>query len=366
MTFPRLLAIVAVLLFGTVTVFALFKGKKEEAPVARAPQEINLQQEPAIITSTIETPAVAVATTPPVQAPIQIDLEPEESDVPVSPVNEAPATPPVVQLSPAGEATLPDANRIEELFSIKGPKLPIVETITYKSRVSWQKGRPAWLADYARHYQTSRHFIARSLNGKPDYLKQDLVEGARFNVLSEEKNFKFHLIVDMSRCRIWFYYDDLDAGERVLLKTYQVGLGRIDPAKTSGHLTPLGQYSLGNKVAVYKPKMMGHYNGERTEMIGIFGTRWIPFDKELKGATAPAKGFGLHGVPWVIGDSGERVEDRSSIGKYQSDGCLRLASEDIEEIYAIVITRPTTIELVRDFFDAEQPAGKKETVVGSE
>ena len=140
---------------------------------------------------------------------------------------------------------LPEADRIEELFNKDGPKLPIVETITYKSLVPWQKGRPAWLSDYAGHYETSRHFIARSLNGKPDYFKQELAEGARFNVLRKDKNFEFALIVDTSRCKMWFYYVDLDQKQKVLLKTYQVGLGRLDASKTSGLLTPLGKYTLG-------------------------------------------------------------------------------------------------------------------------
>lgn len=246
----------------------------------------------------------------------------------------------------------PEADRIDEFFNLNEPKFPIVETMTYKSRVSWQKGRPAWLSDYAGHFKTSRHFIARSLNGKPDYLKQDLAEGARFNILKPDKNIQFHLIVDTSRCKIWFYYHDLDTKEKVLVKTYAAGLGRIDHSKISGLLTPLGIYSLGPRIAVYKPQIMGMHNGAKIEMIRLFGTRWIPFEKEIKGTTAPAKGFGIHGLPWVM-KNGTLIEDSSSLGKYESDGCIRMAKSDIEELYAIVITRPTSVEIVKDFFDAE-------------
>ena len=247
---------------------------------------------------------------------------------------------------------LPEADRIEELFNKDGPKLPIVETITYKSLVPWQKGRPAWLSDYAGHYETSRHFIARSLNGKPDYFKQELAEGARFNVLRKDKNFEFALIVDTSRCKMWFYYVDLDQKQKVLLKTYPVGLGRLDASKTSGLLTPLGKYTLGDRVAIFKPKTMATHQGKKVEMITIFGTRWIPFDAEVGSASAPAKGFGLHGTPWLPNAKGELVDQVDSIGKYESDGCVRLLTPDMEEIFSIIITKPATIEIVRDFTDS--------------
>ena len=68
--------------------------------------------------------------------------------------------------------TFPEADRMAQLFRTKGEKLPIVETVSYTSRVDWLKGRPAWIADYAAHFATSRHFIARSLNGKADYLRK--------------------------------------------------------------------------------------------------------------------------------------------------------------------------------------------------
>ncbi len=239
-----------------------------------------------------------------------------------------------------------------------GPKLPIVETIAYKSRVPWQKGRSAWLSDYARYYHTSRHFIARSLRGKPNYTDQEVAEGNRFNVYRLDKEIRFHLLVDLTRCRMWLYYDDLAARERVLLKSYPVGIGRQDETKPSGYLTPCGVYTLGSKVAIYKPKAMGMHKGQSVEMVRLFGTRWIPFDKELAECTAPAKGFGIHGVPWIETSKGELVEDIESLGCYQSDGCIRLAREDIEEIFAIIITKPAVIEVVKDFYSAAQPSWK--------
>lgn len=305
---------------------------------------------------------------PSTSQPLSIETEtsPPPTTPPAPPTNPQPATPtlPNTNLSttptPAKSSNgLPTADRVEELFNIDGPKLPIVETITYKARVSWQKGRPAWLSDYASHYETSRHFIARSLNGKADYLKQDVADGNRFNVYNPNKKFQFYLLVDTSRCKMWLYTLDLNSNERTLLKTYDVGLGRLDSSKASGLLTPLGKYTLGSRVAIYQPKTMGNYRGEKTEMIRIFGTRWIPFEKEIGQTTAPAKGFGIHGVPWDPDASGKLTENTTSIGKYESDGCIRMATKDSEELFAIIITKPSTIELVKDFYDAKLPGKEK-------
>lgn len=320
MNLPKLLAALAILLFGAIGVIAYLK-KEESLPTYYAPVQVPLEVE-------LDHEIQAVTPAPPASKITSNDKEDVE------------------------EYDLPDADRIDEFFTKNGPALPIVETITYKSHVPWQKGRPAWLSDYAGHYKTSRHFIARSLNGKPDYLKQELAEGDKFNVLRLDKNFEFYLVVDTSRCRMWFYYVDLDQNEKVLLKTYPVGLGRIDSSKTSGLLTPLGKYSLGSRVATFKPKIMATHKGQMTEMITVFGTRWIPFEKEIVNCTLPAKGFGIHGTPWIHGVEGTLIDHTTSVGKYESDGCIRLSTPDIEELYAIIISRPAMIEIVKNFFDS--------------
>lgn len=360
MSFPKILVIIVIVLFGSVGIAALLKEKKKHPAkiqkIVSMPIEVELDREEIAVIEPVTPVSIAVPPTisqPPIaqiieekpQAPILVDSskssnEPEKAQRP--------------------DAELPEANRIEQLFTTKGQKLPVVETVTYKSHVAWQKGRPAWLSDYARHYNTSRHFIARSLNGKANYLKQDLANGDRFNVFKQDKNLDFYLVVDLSRCKLWLYYHDLGSNERVLLRSYRVGVGRVDGSKASGLLTPLGKYQLGNKVAIYKPSVMGRYNGEQTEMIRIFGSRWIPFEKELSNCTAPAKGFGIHGTPWKQ-ENGKWSQDLTCLGKYQSDGCIRLACEDIEEIFAIIITKPAYVVLVKDFFDAQLPGIEKKS-----
>lgn len=326
MSLGKILGITAVLLLTIMGALALFKGDKPTIQKHAAKNGSKL---------------------------IEVDLETDLKPVAPAKVAALPA-PPKASVAPAPVVKdLPDANRIQELFNTKDPKLPIVETIIYKSRVPWQKGRPAWLSDYASHYDTSRHFIARSLNGKPDYLKQDVQEGAKFNVLRQDIPVEFQLVIDTSRCKMWFYSIDAASKDKVLLKTYLVSLGRPDTSKTSGILTPLGKFLLGKRVAIYKPTVMGHHKGEKIEMISVFGTRWIPFEKEIGATTGPAKGLGIHGVPWVKNNNGDWTQDLSSLGHYESDGCIRMASEDVEEVFAIVLTKPTYVELVKDFFQSD-------------
>jgi len=267
---------------------------------------------------------------------------------------EKPAPTPVREkreISEVKESTnyAPDVDHIHQLFSFGPDKLPIVETITYTSRVSWLKGRPAWIADYASHYKTSRHFIARGLNQKADYITQKVGPGDRFNVFRSDINFEFYLLVDVTKCKMWFYYVDLDRNEKVLLKTYRVGLGSKDEKALSGTITPLGKFLLGDKIASYKPGIMGFFQNERIEMIQVFGTRWLPFKGLDSDQDAFAKGYGIHGAPMFFDEKNEQlVEKRESIGKYESSGCIRLLQEDVEEIYSIVVTRPTTVEIVKE------------------
>ncbi|HSX12635.1 MAG TPA: L,D-transpeptidase, partial [Rhabdochlamydiaceae bacterium] len=263
---------------------------------------------------------------------------------------------PAAQIAPAiVKEDFPNIDRIFQLFTNGPMKLPIVETVTYSTTVPWLKGRLAWIADYAHYYNTSRHFIARSLNGKPDYFTQKVSAGSKFNVFRKDKNINFYLLVDIARCKMGFYYLDLDTNERVLLKTYSIGLGHLDEKSSSGVATPLGKFSLGSKIGIYKPGVMGYFQDQKTEMIQVFGTRWIPFDQELEGASAPSKGYGIHGAPWMPQKSGELAERRDLIGKYDSDGCIRLLHEDIEELFSIVITKPTYVLVVKDYREAKLP-----------
>jgi len=308
----------------------------------------------------IDESQVVVATHSTQIAPLEIEFaaEPEVIKEPPQASSKSPKNveEPITSSWPLGSEGTPTADRIEDLFTPSDDPFPYVNTVRYRSRVDWLKGRQAWIADYATHYKTSSHFIARSLHGKGNYTKQDVANGNRFTVLNPDKNIEFYLLVDLSRCKLWFYLYDRDSHKRILLKDYVVGLGKPSPLKASGLLTPRGKYLLGDRIVAYRPNTKGYHNGEKVEMIRIFGTRWIPFEKEIAGTTSPAKGFGLHGLPWNEDPATTSLsEDRSTLGQYKSDGCVRMASEDIEEIYAIIVTKPSYIELVNDFHEAKLP-----------
>ena len=276
-------------------------------------------------------------------------------------VEEEPTVQEAQVLVPVQDEELEEIDRIHELFSTGQTKSPLVETIAYRSRVEWLKGRPAWIADYASYYSTSRHFIARSLNRKADYYTQKVSSGDRFNVFKKDKEINFHLVVDLSRCKMFFYSHDLDEDERELLKIYKIGLGRFDQHTASGSLTPTGKYLLGEKVGIYKSGSLGLFQDEETELIQIFGTRWIPFGEEISQCSEGARGFGIHGAPWEYDvEKDDVVENRETVGKYESDGCIRLLKEDIEELFSIVITKPTYVEIVHDYHDANLPGKERE------
>ena len=356
MTLQRIFFVVSIVLFGAIGLLALNKKQKTSAA---PPLQAHVQESKVVFEG----------------KPIEIDLkslqtvtkEVERQDTGKSkeislqqPVREVPQKVPLAQ----APDLLPDVDRIH-LFFEKNSPLSIVETIHYKSRVSWKSNKSAWLVDYAAHYKTPIDFIARSLNTNslneaPEYTLKSISDGQSFNILRNDKDFSFHLLVDVSRCKMWLYVFEPTEQLRYLMKTYRIALGRLDPQRASGCLTPLGTYKLGSRVATFKPKMMGMHRMKRVELMRVFGTRWIPFEREVSGCTEPAKGFGIHGTPWAFDDANQTlVDDSSSIGGYESDGCIRLKTEDMEELYSIISTRSTTIELVRDVSQAKLPYQEK-------
>lgn len=253
-------------------------------------------------------------------------------------------------------APMPKIDRMDQLFSTQGAKFPIVETVCFNSKVDWLQGRFAWIADYASHFKTSRHFIARSLNQTADYFSQKVSSGNKFNVYKLDRPFEFHLALDLSACQMSLYYYDLLTNERVLIKTYSVSVGREDESRDSGFLTPVGTYKIGGKIAIYKPGVMGTFQDKKVEMMRVFGTRWLPLEACDDKGEVLIKGLGLHGLPWEDAPDGEHlIENLTSMGCYSSDGCIRLAKDDIEELFAVVITKPCFVHVVHTLAALQLP-----------
>ena len=240
-----------------------------------------------------------------------------------------------------------EVNQTWRFFTQGSGRFPFVKTVSYSSRVPWLKGRPAWISDYASYFSTSRHFIARSLNKGRDYEAQKVIHGDRLNVFDNGKNINFYLHVNLATKIMTFYYIDLDENIKELVRTYRVGVGRPDPTSPSYSLTPIGKYSLGDKVAIYRHGTTGYFNNKEQEMVNIFGTRWLPLGEELADCSHGSKGYGVHGLPCRYDEAkGMLVEEKEHLGQCTSDGCIRMQQADIEELYAIVITKPTVLEIV--------------------
>lgn len=249
---------------------------------------------------------------------------------------------------------MPSEGIVDSLFSTVYPRAPWVQTVSYSSRVSWKPGRAAWISDYARHYNTSTHFISRSLSRRKWYKREDINNGDKFNVFKTDLSIDFHILIDASTKDCWLFLHDSKNSQRVLINHYKVGLGRIDSNSPSGMLTPYGTYLLGKRRATFNPSSTGLHKSKKVHMMNVFGTRWIPFDQEIGRCTHPAKGFGIHGAPFKnIND--QMIEDASSIGGNESDGCIRFRQEDIEEVYAIVVSHPTYVHIVENLNNADLP-----------
>jgi len=320
MSLPKIFLLVSLSLFSLIGVLALVKRPvvpKEQTPPA-ARQEVTL--------ALLEPPKEPVRATPP----------------------PAPKAPPVEEPAVVIEHDA-EAEGLSALFA-KNSVCPIVETVAYKSHVPWKLHRSAWLIDYAQHYKTPLDFIYGSLNGSADFSPRNVSEGMPIRVLKKDLPFRFHIVVSLSSCRLRLYYVIPKERRAVFLKSYPVGLGRKDPSRPSGFLTPIGLYRLGSKVGVFHPKMTGMYRGKKVELVRVFGGYWMPFEKEIRGCSDPAKGLGIHGVPMDRDEhTGTLMENTSSLGHYESDGCIRLAGKDVHELFAVVSTRETFVEIVPTF-----------------
>lgn len=249
-----------------------------------------------------------------------------------------------------------EVDLVHQLFDPRSEPLEIVETVHYVARVPWLPEKTAYISDWARYYETSKHFISRSLKGKENYLNEAVSRGEKFNVFRKDKLIEFHMVVDLSRRKMWLYYFDVKENVRKLLKSYQVSVGKLDAQSVSGCLTPTGVFACGSGIACYKEGDIGLYKNQPCEMITVFGKRWVPLAREIANCSGSCKGLGIHGVALKKNlETGEWVEDEECIGGYNSLGCIRLLTKDIQELFSIIVSKPSYVHIVRDFQLAELP-----------
>ncbi len=100
------------------------------------------------------------------------------------------------------------------------------------------------------------------------------------------------------------------------LKRYRVGTGEFGK-------TPVGAFKITDRI-VHPPWYRGDAVIPYGDKENILGTHWLGFD---------IRGYGIHGT-W----------DNSSIGKQATAGCVRLANQDVEELFIMLPTgTPVTI-----------------------
>ncbi|MBD3265457.1 L,D-transpeptidase family protein [bacterium] len=141
-------------------------------------------------------------------------------------------------------------------------------------------------------------------------LNKMLHPGKRLKVPKEP----FRVLVNKKRCRL-----ELLNESGTFIKWYPCGVGKLS------YKTPPGEYKIENKEQnpVWYPPTGGIVNPGDPE--NALGTRWMGIGNSL----------GIHGT-----------NEPDSIGKPESEGCIRMHNKDVEELYKLITydTRVTIIE----------------------
>ncbi|MFA6714799.1 MAG: L,D-transpeptidase family protein [Victivallales bacterium] len=160
------------------------------------------------------------------------------------------------------------------------------------------------LRKIAMTHNVSSEAVQRSNNMKLTDFNVQL--GKTYNIYAGN----WQIIVSKSRKKLYLF----DDGK--IFKVYNVGIGKDDR-------TPTGTFKTGGKRKNpdwYSPKGKIPF-GEKEN---VLGTRWIRLVPNGK-TSRPVSGLGIHGT-WAP----------DSIGKAESNGCIRLLNEDVEELFAII------------------------------
>ncbi|MDD5727036.1 MAG: L,D-transpeptidase family protein [Victivallales bacterium] len=153
--------------------------------------------------------------------------------------------------------------------------------------------------------------------------KSNKMKATDFNVqLGQTMNIyvgDWKIIASKSRRKLYLF-DGKD-----LFKVYNIGIGKQDR-------TPLGVFATGTKTKNpdwYSPKGKIPFGDKNN----VLGTRWIQLIPRK--CNRRVSGLGIHGT-WAP----------DSIGKAESNGCLRLLNPDIEELFAILPNEAKPISVI--------------------
>jgi len=203
--------------------------------------------------------------------------------------------PKLERFSPAWELAVARLNEVNTTILLTA--CPAPEKVTYEVK----SGDSLW--EIARgHNMTVAHL--RQLNELGE--ETHIIPGQPLQLYPAE----WRVEVDKSERRLLLF--DADR----LLKSYKVGIGRQDR-------TPVGTFVVYNRETepVWNPPgriiPYGHPDN-------VLGTRWLGL--KATGETDPKlKGYGVHGT-WAP----------ESIGKAESNGCIRMENRQVEQLFLFV------------------------------
>ncbi|MDY7010540.1 MAG: L,D-transpeptidase family protein [Planctomycetota bacterium] len=147
----------------------------------------------------------------------------------------------------------------------------------------------------------------------------------------------FHAVISKSRCVMDVFLEEPKTGGKIFVRRFRVGVG-MDGS------TPAGQWcvSLGGKMthAPWTPPASSNLPRKRIQWgqpgypLGKMGY-WISIEGIGKTPYTREDGYGIHGT-----------NNPDSIGKASSLGCIRLADDDIEMVFAMLYEKWSTVTVL--------------------
>lgn len=173
------------------------------------------------------------------------------------------------------------------------------------------------LRKIAMKHNTSVEAVQRSNNMKLTDFNVRL--GKTYNIYVG----KWEIVISKSRRKLYLF------DGKKLFKAYSIGIGKQDR-------TPTGSFKTGGKRRNpdwYSPKGKVPFGNPDN----VLGTRWIRLNPNGK-TSRQVSGLGIHGT-WAP----------ESIGKAESNGCLRLLNKDVEELFAIIPNerKPVPVTIIK-------------------
>jgi len=149
----------------------------------------------------------------------------------------------------------------------------------------------------------------------------------------------FHAVISKSRFVMDVFLEEPKTGRRIFVRRFPVGVGKDGS-------TPIGRWriALGGKMthAPWTPPASSNLTGKKIQWgqpdypLGAKGY-WISLEGIENDGNPHTRedGYGIHGT-----------NDQDSIGKASSLGCIRLADDDIEMLFAILYEKWSTVTIL--------------------